>query len=504
MSRPLSRKLFTSAAVGAITAFSASTALADLTADDVWQQWRGYMERVGYEVTTGSADTSGGTLTVQDLVLSMDVEGMSVEMTMPEMTFRENGDGTVDIAFPANMPFDMQMEEDGEKVVMAMTISHENLGMTASGDPENTTYDLAADMFGLSLDSVQAEGETYEDVASATMEGVSGQYALTAGEVMGYLSDLTADSLSYSVDFEEADGAVKLDGTLTQLASKSSGAMPNEGDPEDMASFLAAGFSADATMGFTSSTYALEGTGEGETFAMQGQSGAGEVDFTFSESGIGYGGALKDLVLAISGSEIPLPSIDVSMGEYGFNLLMPVSKSDTPEAFATAIRLVDFSVSDMIWGMFDPAGVLPRDPATIEIDVSGKANWSVDIFDPDAEEAMTDDLPGELHELMLNALTVKLAGADLSGTGAFTFDNADRQTFPGMPRPEGEVNLTLAGANALLDKLGQMGLLPQEQLMGARMMLGLFARPGDGEDTLVSTITVDENGGVFANGQQLR
>ncbi|MCT8158487.1 DUF2125 domain-containing protein [Pseudoruegeria sp. SHC-113] len=504
MTRHMSRMMFTSAAVGAISVFSASAALADLTADDVWQQWRGYMERAGYEVTTGSTDANGGTLTVQELMLSMDVEGMSVALTMPEITFRENGDGTVDIGFPASFPLNMQMEEDGEEVVMAMTFTHENLGMTASGDPENTTYDMAADAFGFSLDSVQAEGETYEDVASATMQGVAGQYALTAGEVMGYLSDLTADSLGYMVDFEEADGAIKLDGTLTQLTSKSSGAMPSEGDPEDMASFLAAGFSADATMGFASSTYALEGSGEGETFAMQGQSGAGDVDVTFSESGIGYGGALRDLSVAVSGSEIPLPSIDVSMGEYGFNLLMPVSKSDAPEAFAAAIRLVDFSVSDMIWGLFDPAGVLPRDPATVELDLSGKANWSVDIFDPEAEAAMTGDLPGELHELILNALQVKLAGADLTGTGAFTFDNADRQTFPGMPRPQGEVNLKLVGGNGLLDKLGQMGLLPEEQLMGARMMLGLFARPGDGADTLVSTIAVDENGGLFANGQQLR
>ncbi|WP_176244183.1 DUF2125 domain-containing protein [Pseudoruegeria aquimaris] len=501
----MSRTYLGSAAACAICLFSAPAAFADLTADDVWQQWRGYMERAGYDVKPGATDANSGTLTVSDLALTMSMEGTDVSMTMPEITFRENGDGTVDIGFPASFPLDVMVKEGGEDVALTMTFTHEGLAMTASGDPEETTYDMAADSFGISLDKVEAEGETYEDAASATMEGIAGRYALSAGEVMGYMSDLTADSLSYTVDIADSEGAVKLDGSLTGITSKSTGSMPSEGDPEDMAKYLADGFSADATMGFTGASYAMEAGGEGETVSVQGQSGAGDLGVTFSSGGIGYSGALTDLVLAISGSEIPLPSIDISMGEYGFNFLMPVSKSDAPEDFASAIRFVDLTVSDMIWGLFDPAGVLPRDPATVEIDLSGKANWAVDIFDPENAEAMMgDSLPGEVHELTLNALQVKLAGADLTGSGAFTFDNDDLQTFPGMPRPEGAVNLKLVGGNGLLDKLGQMGLMPEEQLMGARMMLGLFARPGDGEDTLTSTIEIDANGGVLANGQRLR
>jgi hypothetical protein len=50
-----------------------------------------------------------------------------------------------------------------------------------------------------------------------------------------------------------------------------------------------------------------------------------------------------------------------------------------------------------------------------------------------------------------------------------------------------------------------MGLLPEDQAMGARMMMGMFARPGDGEDTLVSKIEVDgASGSISANGQRLK
>ena len=40
-------------------------------------------------------------------------------------------------------------------------------------------------------------------------------------------------------------------------------------------------------------------------------------------------------------------------------------------------------------------------------------------------------------------------------------------------------------------------------MMGAMMMLGLFAVP-DGEDTLKSKIEFKEDGSIYANGQQIQ
>ncbi|MEO1365292.1 MAG: DUF2125 domain-containing protein, partial [Pseudomonadota bacterium] len=95
-------------------------------------------------------------------------------------------------------------------------------------------------------------------------------------------------------------------------------------------------------------------------------------------------------------------------------------------------------------------------------------------------------------------------GAKLTGAGDFTFDNSDLVTFDGLPRPKGAVDLSLVGGNGLLDKLVAMGLVPEDQAMGARMMMGLFAVPGEAEDTLTSKIEVNDEGHVLANGQRLR
>jgi len=152
--------------------------------------------------------------------------------------------------------------------------------------------------------------------------------------------------------------------------------------------------------------------------------------------------------------------------------------------------------------MFDPMAQLPRDPATLILDISGAARMLVDIFDPSRPPTMPT--PGELHALDLNELQLTFGGAELTGDGAFTFDNTDMVTYDGFPKPLGSVSLKLLGGNGLLDKLIAMGVVPEEQAMGVRMMAGLFANAGPGPDELNSTIEVREDGGLYANGQRLK
>ncbi len=148
--------------------------------------------------------------------------------------------------------------------------------------------------------------------------------------------------------------------------------------------------------------------------------------------------------------------------------------------------------------MVDPMEQLPRDPATLILDVTGTAKMLVDLID---EEFADAEAPGEVESVDINELQVTIAGAELTGEGAFTFDNADMSM--GYPKPLGAVDLALKGGNALLDKLVAMGLVPEEQAMGGRMMLGMFTVPA-GDDELTSKIEFRDDGGLYANGQRLQ
>jgi hypothetical protein len=180
--------------------------------------------------------------------------------------------------------------------------------------------------------------------------------------------------------------------------------------------------------------------------------------------------------------------------------------SDAPQEAALGVTLAGFTTAEMLWNIFDPGAVLPRDPLTVSFDLLGQVTPFVSLLDPEAMEQleMTGGVPGELNALTLSDLVIEGAGGLITAAGDFTFDNSDLESFDGLPRPEGALEIEVAGANGLIDKLIQMGLLPEEDAMGARMMLGMFTVPGDAPDTASSRIEVNAEGHVLANGQRIK
>jgi hypothetical protein len=163
--------------------------------------------------------------------------------------------------------------------------------------------------------------------------------------------------------------------------------------------------------------------------------------------------------------------------------------------------LENVTVGDAAWAMFDPAGALPRDPASLSIDMAGKIKMDLPAL-MDAETTGAAVADPEPLSLDLRDLGIKIAGAALTGTGSFTFDNA-MVAMGGPPMPLGTADLRLEGGNRLIDGLIAVGLMTQEDAMGARMMMAMFGQSA-GEDVLTSKIEAREGGSIFVNGQQIQ
>jgi hypothetical protein len=238
-----------------------------------------------------------------------------------------------------------------------------------------------------------------------------------------------------------------------------------------------------------------------EPMNIETSNGPGELQVAISKEGIEYLGGATDLAVNLVGGEIPFP-VSFNMDEIGYEFVMPLAASEEAQDFALGLTLGGLVVPDMLWNIFDPSAILPRDPATLSFALDGKTRLFKDLMDPSLEDS--EEFPGELTALTLSDLVVEIGGAELTGTGDFTFDNSDLESFDGMPRPEGAADFRLLGGNALLDKVIEMGFVSQEEAMGARMMMGIFATPGPSEDELNSRIEVNDQGHVLANGQRLR
>lgn len=508
-------RLTTLTASTALSLILPASAFADLTAAEVWEDWQSYMASSGYVVTASEA-SAGGTLTVSDVVMSIDLgddagEGSSA-VTMDEIVFTETGDGTVSITLPQDTSIDVAFIPEGEDDEVKLGMSYTQTGpvMTASGSVGDVTYDYSADQIELTLDGVEVSGVILTNEiarASVVANNVVSEMSNQVGDLRSINQSVSAGDLAYDFFFEdpEGEGTFKLTGEMQGLSFGGQGELPLEADPQDFNAMLNDGFAFDGTFGSTSGGYDMTFNGPDGGGTINSASEGAALRVAMGQDGLNYDIVQKGISLNMLLTELPLP-MSFSAGEVSTKILMPLQKSDEEQSFGMALGLTDFTMSDALWGLFDAAGQLPRDPATLVVDLSGKAKLLFDFLDPEQAAVLeqSDAAPGELNALTLNALELDALGAKLTGAGDFTFDNSDLVTFDGLPRPKGAVDLSLVGGNGLLDKLVAMGLLPEDQAMGARMMMGLFAVPGEGEDTLQSTIEVNDEGHVLANGQRLR
>jgi uncharacterized protein DUF2125 len=495
-----------------VLAFSSQSALADLTAKDVWSDWQAYISDMGYEIS-GTEAMSGNTLKITDMVYAINVpdEDVTISITTSEVSLIENGDGTVNISIPDTQVLTIAVDaKDDENAKVKLNYGQNGLTMVVSGDPGNMTYDYTAASIDVSLASIEVDGEMLPaDVAKAslTLNTIAGNVVMTTGDARTSASTMTAGAFNYEIagNDPEGDGTFQMSGSSESLSVDSNFTIPANIDSADMRAMLKDGMTFAGNLNFGPGSFTLSGSGDGESFSAEGSSQGSTFQGSMDQTNLLYDFSINEISMAVVSNELPFP-VSFAIAKYGLNLNMPLGDTTELQDFAAALTFQDFTMADILWSIFDPTGALPRDPATILIDLKGKARTLVDIFDPNIEEIMmsAETPPAELHAVTLNNLLVSAAGAELTGKGDFTFDNTDLETYGGMPAPSGTLDLKLVGINGLMDKLVAMGLIGDQEVMGARMGMGMLAVAGDGEDTLISNIEMTPDGQILANGQRIK
>lgn len=226
------------------------------------------------------------------------------------------------------------------------------------------------------------------------------------------------------------------------------------------------------------------------------QAGGGEATALFNKDAFSVKSMAAGLNIESAAGALPVP-VKVTSGPMEFGMTSPVIANEAAGEYGFVLKLSQFSLNEEAWAMFDPNGALPRDAADVAIDISGKTKIDIPAMIAAGDAGAPPVMPAP-ESLNITELGLKVAGAALAGTGAFTFDNS-----VGMPMPLGEANVTVTGANALIDGLIKTGLLAEEDALGARMMMGMFFVPGANADELTSKIEAKEGMQILVNGQPL-
>ncbi|MGG7646204.1 DUF2125 domain-containing protein [Rhodovulum sp. YNF3179] len=494
----------------AIFAFGAATlaglpAQAEVTPQEVWAKWQDFSAYTGQAMQAGSTEMSGDTLVLENVTTEFGGVDSEIVSSRDWVRMRDLGDGTVEITMaPAQRIVGTVTPEEGETAAIDMTVLYDGARIVASGTPERLVQEFSLDRLTLADGDIAVEDEDADFSIDFTATTVAGRYIMeeTGAEAMAATGNSTLGALEMEMTGTDpesgADFTARFD--MSDVAADFSGNLLNIGLAANPFASGAA-FSVDMTSGASSSVF--EAVEDGDTTRFESRSSGGGFGVALSPDALRYTLDSRGIDYTLSSSELPFPELSASIAETGFDLNLPLSPSEEPRDFNLLVKLRDLVIDDRLWGMIDPAGNLEHSPATLLVDLSGKVQVLMDMLARAEDLEDLDKAPGELRAISLNDLELALGGARLTGSGSFTFDPEKAEVLDGIRQPAGAIDLRLVGGNALLDALSKMGIVGDSQVMNARMMLAMFAVPGDGEDTLTSTIEMTEEGKILANGNPL-
>ena len=497
--------LLSGAATAAMLCLLPAAAFA-LTPQEAWDRWKAQAEEAGMTVVAGGQSTSGGTLTVTDVAFSQDFDEATLNGTVAEIVLTDIGGGAVTVTMSDDIPMTMTgTNSDGADFSAAMTLSAPDLVYTAKDGPSGgTEATYEASTITLVVDEITEDGEVMDFAVTAIGTAIAGAYTATGDDMPAIESSVTVSRASLDMSgTDPEEGTFNFDMTIDDISTTTSSVgMAIFNMMDDPEALIESGMSARSSGSAGAMSFDISVSDAPETFDLQITMGGGEGSASVDASRLEYGFTYDDLAFTASGSEIPFPQVTGALGQSQTSFSVPTGATDEAAPMSLLFALRDLSLGEEIWSMFDPSGALPRDPATLVLDIAGQARILQNLFSTDFEES--EEMPAEIEQVDINELRLSLVGAELTGRGSVALDYDSPGPFgPGSPAPDGTINLTLTGGQALLDTLVRMGLMMEEQAMMARMMTGMLARPGEGPDSLVSEITLQPDGTILANGAPL-
>ena len=502
----------------------AGPALAQVEAAEVWEDLRTGIEAWGYTVDAGAVDVGSDDVSVTDLTLSFvsEAPGFSEEseedftvtteivMTLPTLRIVEEGDAAV-IELPSAMPFRVTGTSDlpdGGPSSFAGTVGQEGLRLTVAEQGEAKVYSYTADSATVTLDEIEDDTAPEEFDVAMRFEGLAGDTRTSEDAERRRVSEqtLSAERMTITADISDTSGedpgTLALAAAYAGFSGSGTAVLPPEIDMNDMAAALEAGLDVESDLSFGSGRTEMEFDSPEGSFSYAANSGGGTFAVELSPDVLRYEIASEGGDASIVGSNIPVPEIAYSLDSARFLFSVPPLAAGEPQPFGMEMAVRGLAMNESLWSLFDPEGVLPRDPANIVIDVVGNAVFPQGLMDMSAAAAGGPESTPELTDLEVRSLEISLAGAAILGTAMFTGTDGGVPVAPGLPPLEGRAELSATGINALMDGLTQLGLVPPQQGAMVRGMLGFIARP-TGDDSYATELEIGPDG-FTANGVPLQ
>ncbi|MHA3914565.1 DUF2125 domain-containing protein [Halovulum sp. GXIMD14793] len=477
---------------------TASVCSAQTTPAELYQELQNFYEMSGMSLVADSTEMDGDTLVLKGLTLDASQPEVEISVKMGDYKIMpiDDPDFDLELVMPETMPISILFDVVGRDDISGSVggVIKMNGRTRFGGTAEQRVIQSDVESFSFSLDTVdipELDIPPFDLVMSGSNVGARYEL-LPTQKSYNYTSNIGDFSISGKMTVE----GTTFDLALTERNIKSNGSGPIVDNRDAAAVF---GNDKLTVIEATDEGVEMTLTGSGEVpFSVVMKSESGSFDMAFGQGGMDFSGVLKAYSTTVSSAAMPIPPVDMAADTYGFRLAFPLVPYDAPGLTALRLDLDGLTVSESLWSLIDPGQEIPRDPAAARIDITSKSNALYDITDPDAAMAARG-MPFRFDDVKLNDLTLRIGGAEITGSGEAEINNDGP-----FPMPVGGADFRIVGVNGLIEKLIGIDLLQPEQAMPVQMMMGMFAKPGDEPDVFTSRVEMTADGSITANGVPLQ
>ncbi len=478
---PYARAAFTSTFL--VASFASDPALTQELAEEVGLEYFQEIEQAGMLVSFDEQITSGQVVEWKNIVFRE--RGTDNSYTLKFLRAEEIGGGKVSMQYPPKVHF--QIPSIGDQPAIDVIVSGE-MEHIVSGTKVARDHLFTSDELTMSMNDVTGVLNL-----EAVLSNMGGQFQNTGDPLRNGKGTFGIGAINMTYEIIDGSTNMNMKAVYNDLAASYD---MDSISKTNISELFDGNRNMSVTYSMASSQTKMDAQAHNGSAIMETSTGSGSGKLKIQNGTLNVSGLSEDTNFTIQMKELPLPPFSASIKRSSAKVAMPLKKTNSPRDARLQFGFEGLKASDTVWGMFDPTGSLPRDEATLNIDVSAQLKWLTELLKVGA----ADDMPVEVSSVTINDLLLDVAGVIFTGNGSTTLDNS---SFP--PVPAGEVSLDLKGGITLLDKLVSLRLIPEQQGQMMKMMSGVFSVPGgEGTDHLVTKIEMKEDGAILANGQPLQ
>lgn len=466
-----------------------------LSAKDAWEALNAFVGGAGGRLSATGLLRDGDGMVAQNVTLGSGDGPGALDIRIPQVRLQPRGD-RVAIIPAATFQAISTIGLPGERRVYSVTHDGEMLlSLTEAA------IGLALNFGSLQVAKTEATrgGRPLDEAFSMVLSGLTGSTEVTLADPIGLQGRLTAALLSYDMRLRETDllqieqdSQSETRDLVLEFDASGLGLMTD--GPGFMARAFQGGFSAEARLlsGPTRSVVNQSFGGQRFDFTVDAESSSASV--TLADGDVAMETGVQALSLTGTGQ---FPGA-ASATRFLFGFSMPIIATDTDRDFSLAMAMSEVRVDRNLLAMLG-AGDFAEDTITLETEITAQGRWLVEITDDPPET----DQPVDFSSVSLANLLTQVGSAMLSGSGSYAFaPGAIAAAGEGWPDGEGRFQFELRGGEALLNRLGAIGLIPPDQQFLARMMMNGLGR-SIGPDHLQSDLVIGRGGSVTVNGMPL-